>query len=37
VTVGKRNRKWECVGLFTLIDDMERDLSEGKRGGAGTN
>ncbi|MBJ7330421.1 MAG: Fic family protein [Solirubrobacteraceae bacterium] len=36
VTVGKRNRQWECVGLFELIDDMERGLSGGQRGAAGT-
>lgn len=36
VTVGKRDRQWECVGLFALIDEMERDLSGGQRGSAGT-
>jgi len=36
VTVGKRNRMWESVGLFALIDDMERDLSGGAVGPAGT-
>lgn len=36
VTVGKRNRKWESVGLFALIDQMERDLSAGVRGAADT-
>lgn len=33
ITVGRRNRMWECVGLFALLDDMERSLSEGQRGG----
>jgi Fic family protein len=36
VTVGKRNRMWESVGLFALVDDMERELSTGLRGPAGT-
>ncbi len=36
VTVGKRNRMWESVGLFALIDDMKRELSAGLRGRAGT-
>jgi Fic family protein len=36
VTVGKRNRMWESVGLFALIDEMERELSGGNRGPAGT-
>jgi Fic family protein len=36
VTVGKRNRIWESVGLFALIDEMERELSAGLRGAAGT-
>ncbi len=36
VTVGKRNRMWESVGLFSLIDDMERELSAGLRSPAGT-
>lgn len=35
VTVGRRNRAWEAVGLLKLIDDFERrlatpDLSDGK-------
>ena len=34
ITVGRRNRMWECVGLFALLDDMERSLSGGERGGA---
>jgi Fic family protein len=36
VTVGKRNRMWESVGLFALIDEMERELSTGLRGPAAT-
>jgi Fic family protein len=36
VTVGKRNRMWESVGLFALIDEMERGLSAGLRGPAVT-
>jgi len=36
VTVGKRNRMWESVGLFSLIDEMERELSAGLCGPAGT-
>ena len=35
VTVGKRNRMWESVGLFGLIDEMERELSAGLRGPTG--
>jgi len=26
-TVGRRNRAWECVGLFDRLDRFERDLS----------
>jgi Fic family protein len=37
VTVGKRNRMWEAVGLFALVDEMERELSAGARGPAVTN
>lgn len=29
VTLGRRNRAWECVGLFALVDDLERRLSAG--------
>ncbi len=29
VTLGRRNRAWECVGLFALVDDLERTLSAG--------
>lgn len=36
VTVGKRNRMWESVGLFALVDEMERELSVGARGPART-
>jgi Fic family protein len=32
VTVGKRNRQWESVGLFALLDDFERRLSGGTVG-----
>lgn len=32
VTVGKRNRQWECVGLFALLDEFERRLSGGTVG-----
>lgn len=27
VTVGKRNRAWEAVGLLRLVDEFERDLA----------
>lgn len=30
-TVGKRNRAWECVGLFDLLDRFERDLGPAGR------
>lgn len=36
VTLGKRNRAWECVGLFALLDDFERRLSGGTVGVANT-
>lgn len=29
VTLGRRNRAWECVGLFALADELERRLSGG--------
>lgn len=32
VTVGKRNRQWESVGLFALLDEFERTLSGGTVG-----
>lgn len=35
-TVSKRNRAWENVGVFALVDEMERSLSGGARGGAAT-
>jgi Fic family protein len=37
VTVGKANRAWESVGLFALVDEMERTLSRGARSPADTN
>jgi Fic family protein len=36
VTLGRRNRAWEAVGLFALVDEMERTLSGGVRGPAET-
>jgi Fic family protein len=30
-TIGKRNRAWECVGLFDLLDRFERDLGPADR------
>ena len=36
VTVGKRNRMWESVRLFALVDAMVRELSAGRVGPAGT-
>jgi Fic family protein len=35
-TVGKRDRAWESIGVFALVDEMERSLSRGARGGAVT-
>jgi Fic family protein len=35
-TVSKRDRAWESIGVFALVDDMERSLSGGARGGAAT-
>jgi predicted ArsR family transcriptional regulator len=35
-TVAKRNRAWESVGVFALVDEMERHLSAGARGAAAT-
>jgi Fic family protein len=29
--VGRRNRAWECVGLFDLLDRFERDLGSPER------
>ncbi|MEV4420100.1 Fic family protein [Patulibacter sp. NPDC049589] len=36
VTVGKRNRQWESVGLFALLDEFERTLSGGTVGAGET-
>jgi Fic family protein len=36
-TAGKRNRVWESVGLFDLLDRIERDVGEGRRAPAHTN
>ena len=30
-SVGKRNRAWESVGLFDLLDRFERDLGPTER------
>jgi Fic family protein len=30
-TVGRRNRAWECVGLFDLLDQFERELGSTER------
>jgi len=30
-TVGKRNRAWESVGLFDLLDQLERSLGSLER------
>ncbi len=30
VTIGKRNRAYETVGLFALVDDLEHELSAGR-------
>jgi Fic family protein len=30
-TVGRRNRAWESVGLFDLLDEFERDLGDPER------
>ena len=35
-TVAKRNRAWESIGVFALVDEMERRLSVGARGAAAT-
>lgn len=40
ISVGRRNRAWECVGLFELLDQFERTLgpperTPGSTGGAG--
>lgn len=31
LTVGKRNRAWEAVGLFDLLNEFERELLAGRR------
>jgi Fic family protein len=31
ITVGRRNRAWECVGLFELLDRFERELGTAGR------
>jgi Fic family protein len=36
-TAGKRNRVWESVGLFDLLDELEREVGDGKRAPARTN
>jgi Fic family protein len=36
VTRGRRNRAWESVGLFALVDDLERRLSRGTIAAAAT-
>ena len=34
--VAKRDRAWESIGVFALVDEMERRLSGGARGAAET-
>lgn len=36
-TAGKRNRVWESVGLFDLLDRLEREVGDGRRAPAQTN
>ncbi|MEA2581935.1 MAG: hypothetical protein QOF33_20 [Thermomicrobiales bacterium] len=36
-TAGKRNRVWESVGLFDLLDRLEREVGDGRRAPARTN
>lgn len=36
ISAGRRNRVWEAVGLFALVDEMERTLSRGRVGGGHT-
>ena len=36
-TAGKRNRVWESVGLFDLLDRLEREAGDGRRAPALTN
>ncbi len=37
VTVGRRNRAYETVGLFALVDELERELSGGAVATPGTH
>lgn len=37
MTVGRRNRAWECVGLFDLLDRFERELGPADRTPQPTN
>jgi Fic family protein len=36
-TAGKRNRVWESVGLFDLLDRLEREVGDGRRVPASTS
>lgn len=36
ITLGRRNRAWESVGLFTLVDELERTVSGGAIDAAAT-
>jgi hypothetical protein len=36
-TAGKRNRVWESVGLFELLDELERDAGAPRRAPAPTH
>lgn len=36
VTLAKRNRAWESIGLFALVDELERDLSGGAMSASAT-
>ena len=36
MTVGRRNRAWECAGLFDLLDRFERELGPAARTPRGT-
>jgi Fic family protein len=36
ITLGRRNRAWESVGLFALVDEIERTVSGGAVDAAGT-
>lgn len=37
ITLGRRNRAWESVGLFALVDEIERTASGGAIDAAGTH